>query len=96
MTRRRVRSPLDFDESFTLVLQDYQDFVTRQGRATAAEEPKEFATRHAAARGALAHLEHLMKLAGRDDGAALAARQAALDAARAEIGATLEGGDDDD
>lgn len=95
MRRRSPRAGLDYETSVALVLKDYHTFLARAQSGDTPADPKDFAARHAAARGALAHLEHLFKLAGPDDTAAGEARQALLEAARAELGAA-EGADDRD
>jgi hypothetical protein len=46
------------------VLGEYWGFLRRTDAAGVPEEPKEFGARHTAARTALAHLEHLLKLTG--------------------------------
>nr|WP_245215930.1 hypothetical protein [Pararoseomonas baculiformis] len=44
------------------VVADYEAFVARGPAPGTHEDPKAFTAHHAAARAALAHLEHLMKL----------------------------------
>ena len=65
--RARRNAPLDADltEAARLVLEEYRSFL--QGDTE--EDAKAFGARHAAARAALAHLEHVLKLA-RDSGEA--------------------------
>ena len=69
--RKRSKSPIeptDLAGAFRRVMADYEDFVTAHHAADDRADPKAFAARHTAARTALGHLEHLMKLLG-DDGA---------------------------
>lgn len=97
MKRSRTIPDNDFDVSAALVARDYTNFLGRAARGEMTpEEIKEFANRHGAARTALAHLEHLKKVAGPNDEAAIAARQQALLAARAAIGTPEEAADDGD
>jgi len=59
-------TPLTPDElrrALRKVVADYEAFVERGPSPGAHEDPKAFTAHHAAARSALAHLEHLMKLA---------------------------------
>jgi len=95
MKRPRPRASLDFEAAVALVLLDYNTFLVRLANGASLDEAKEFTGRHAAARSALAHIEHLYKLAGPDDGAVGAARQATLEEARAALGGG-EGADDGD
>jgi hypothetical protein len=46
------------------VTAEYWNFLRRADATGVPDEPKEFGARHAAARSALAHLEHLLKLTG--------------------------------
>jgi len=95
MKRPKNSAGLDFEAAVALVRQDYNNFLVRLANGATLDEAKEFTGRHAAARSALAHIEHLYKLAGPDDGAAGAARQATLEAARAALGGG-EGAEDGD
>jgi hypothetical protein len=63
--RRNARLDADLTEAAQLVLEEYRSFL--QGDTE--EDAKAFGARHAAARAALAHLEHVLKLA-RDSGEA--------------------------
>jgi hypothetical protein len=97
MKRARPISLAEFDAALTAVVRDYVDFVARSARGEMTpEETKEFATRHAAGRGALAHLDQLHKMAGSDDDAARAARGELLARARLAIGGATEVADDGD
>lgn len=67
--RRRSNAPIepaDWSGAIRRVLADYEGFVSAGGDAADRADPKAFAARHAAARGALGHLEQLMKLSGGD------------------------------
>jgi hypothetical protein len=63
-TRRTSPIDVDFPSVAKLILQDYQSFVAHAAEAPDDAITKAFAARHAAGRGALAHLEQLLKLAG--------------------------------
>ena len=56
-------TPEELKRSIRKVVADYEAFVSRGPAPGAHEDPKAFTAHHAAARSALAHLEHLMKLA---------------------------------
>ncbi|SUE43611.1 hypothetical protein [Roseomonas gilardii] len=90
-----ILPPEDLRAAVRRVVADYGAFVTREPMPGAHEDPKSFAARHAAAKTALAHLEHLLKLARASLAAAPAGEdiQTLLTQARAEIAA--EGEDDD-
>ena len=60
-------TPEEMRRAARTVVADYEAFVARGPAAE--EDPKAFTARHAAARSALAHLEHLMKLAPGSTGA---------------------------
>jgi hypothetical protein len=64
--RRKPQLDTDFLTSARLILADYQAFLANGPHAPEDGATKAFAARHAAARGALAHLEQLLKLAGED------------------------------
>lgn len=57
----------DLGDAIRVVIEDYRTFVGQGGRAPG-EDPKAFTARHAAARAALAHLEQLIGLVGRESG----------------------------
>jgi len=77
------------------VLEDYRDFAERAASSEA--EAKAFTARHAACRAALAHLEHLLRIARATSGGAkgegLDEAEATLVAIRGEIAGAR--GDDD-
>ncbi|WP_245614980.1 hypothetical protein [Muricoccus aerilatus] len=83
------------------IVADYKAFVERGPAPGAQEDPKAFTAHHAAARSALAHLEHLMKLApsetsaeaGGEAGALIAEARRSIRLAEEEDGETME--DDD-
>ncbi|UFN47965.1 hypothetical protein LPC08_18390 [Roseomonas sp. OT10] len=96
-----IVSPEDLRTAIRRVLADYEAFVSRTPIEGVHEDPKAFAAHHAAAKTALAHLEHLLKLA-RSAAAGQAASgdcpDALLTQARAAIAAdcTEEDEPDDD
>lgn len=97
MKRARTISHAQYAATSELIVRSYNELVERITNGTATpEEVKEFATRHTAARAALAHLDHLKKLAGPDEEAASAAREALLTQARDAIGGSAEAADDAD
>lgn len=53
----------ELQDALRKVVADYKAFVERGPAPGAREDPKAFTAHHAAARSALAHVEHLMKLA---------------------------------
>ncbi|MFC0385242.1 hypothetical protein [Muricoccus vinaceus] len=71
-------TPEELRRAVRKVVADYEAFVARGPAADAEEDPKAFAARHAAARSALAHLEHLMKLAPGGEGESVAGEAGAL------------------
>ncbi|MBI0536043.1 hypothetical protein D9599_10710 [Roseomonas sp. KE2513] len=83
------------------IVADYKAFVERGPAPGAQEDPKAFTAHHAAARSALAHLEHLMKLApseasgeaGSEAGTLIAEARRSIRLAEKEDGETME--DDD-
>jgi hypothetical protein len=85
------------DQAARAVLDDYRDFAARAASSEAGA--KAFTARHAACRAALAHLEHLLRIARATSsgakGEGLDEAEAALVATRGEI-AGLRGGDDED
>jgi hypothetical protein len=62
-TKRKPRFAADFLAAAMLILEDYQAFVANAAHAPEDAATKSFAARHAAGRAALAHFEHLLKLA---------------------------------
>lgn len=64
--KRKPQLDTDFLASARLILADYQAFLSNGLHALEDGATKAFAARHAAGRGALAHLEQLLKLAGED------------------------------
>jgi hypothetical protein len=71
------------------IARDYRAFVAQAANHAHHEDAKQFAAHHAAARTALAHLEHLLKLqasaSGKDGGADLIEAQSLLIEARQAI-----------
>jgi hypothetical protein len=71
------------------IARDYASFVAQTARQAHHEDAKQFAAHHAAARAALAHLEHLLKVlaaaSGREPGAGLIEAQSLLIEARQAI-----------
>ncbi|MCR0984775.1 hypothetical protein [Roseomonas populi] len=55
-------TPEELRRAVRKVVADYEAFVSRGPAPGTHEDPKAFTAHHAAARSALAHLEHLMKL----------------------------------
>ncbi|MBP0491680.1 hypothetical protein [Roseomonas indoligenes] len=55
-------TPEELHRAIRKVVADYEAFVARGPAPGTHEDPKAFTAHHAAARSALAHLEHLMKL----------------------------------
>jgi hypothetical protein len=55
-------TPEELRRTIRKVVADYEAFVSRGPAPGTHEDPKAFTAHHAAARSALAHLEHLMKL----------------------------------
>ncbi|WP_338664030.1 hypothetical protein VQH23_02460 [Pararoseomonas sp. SCSIO 73927] len=55
-------TPEELRRAIRKVVADYEAFVARGPAPGTHEDPKAFTAHHAAARSALAHLEHLMKL----------------------------------
>jgi hypothetical protein len=84
-------------EAARAVLEDYRDFAARAASSEA--EAKASLAHHAACRAALAHLEHLLRIAratsGGANGEGLDEAEATLVAIRGEI-ARLRGGEDDE
>jgi acetylornithine deacetylase/succinyl-diaminopimelate desuccinylase-like protein len=62
VTRREIVAPEDLEAAIRCVVEDYGAFVARRPPPGAHDDPKAFAAHHAAAKSALAHLEHLLKL----------------------------------
>jgi hypothetical protein len=82
------------------VVEDYDAFIARGPAPGAHDDARAFAAHHAAAKAALAHLEHLLKLAGPAAGEeeGMARAEALLRAARGAMAAEDEeedGGPDD-
>ena len=86
------------------IVADYKAFVERGPAPGAQEDPKAFTAHHAAARSALAHLEHLMKLnrgqvqsdAVAEAGALIAEARRSIELAELEDLEGDEGAEDDD
>ena len=55
-------TPEELNRTVRKVVADYEAFVARGPAPGTHEDPKAFTAHHAAARSALAHLEHLLKL----------------------------------
>jgi hypothetical protein len=55
-------TPEELQRAIRKVVGDYEAFVSRGPGPGAHEDPKAFSAHHAAARSALAHLEHLLKI----------------------------------
>lgn len=97
MRRKPLLPPgTDLTNAVRLVLQDYEGFLAAPPDG-ALGDSKAFAARHAAGRGALSHLEQIMKVAAEaGDAAGVQACAAALDTARQAIAALKESDPDDD
>lgn len=95
MSADGILPPEELHTAIRRVVADYGAFVAREPMPGAHEDPKGFAAHHAAAKTALTHLEHLLKLARASLATAPAEDdvQTLLTQARAEIAA--EGEDDD-
>lgn len=63
MSRREVMAPEDLQPAIRRVIEDYSAFVARGPAPGTHDDAKAFAAHHVAAKSALAHLEHLLKLA---------------------------------
>jgi hypothetical protein len=96
VTEKSPLSPDDLRSAIRKVVADYEAFVSRGPAPGTHEDPKAFTAHHAAARAALTHLEHLMKLtrsAGELDtaaeaGALIAEARRSIQAAEREDGLT--------
>lgn len=62
MSGKSPLTPEELQEAVRLVVADYRGFLTRLPAPGTQDDPKAFTAHHAAARSALAHLEHLLKL----------------------------------
>lgn len=88
---RRVAKALlaEMEHCVLDIARDYAAFVAQTASQAHHEDAKQFAAHHAAARAALAHLEHLLKLqasaSGREGGGDLAEAQTLLIEARQAI-----------
>jgi hypothetical protein len=86
------------EQAMRAVLDDYRDFAARAVEAGSEAESKAFTARHAACRAALAHLEHLLRLARATSGGAkgegLDEAEATLASVRGEIAGLRGGGDE--
>jgi len=63
MSRREIMAAEDLQPAIRRVVEDYNAFVARGPAPGMHDDAKAFAAHHAAAKSALAHLEHLLKLA---------------------------------
>ncbi|MXP63705.1 hypothetical protein E0493_10135 [Roseomonas sp. M0104] len=63
MSRRDVVAIEDLQPAIRRVVEDYNTFVAHGPAPGTHDDAKAFAAHHAAAKAALAHLEHLLKLA---------------------------------
>jgi hypothetical protein len=63
MTRREDVAPEALQRAIRRVVDDYNAFLERGPAPGTHDDAKAFAAHHAAAKSALAHLEHLLKLA---------------------------------
>lgn len=89
-------SGTDLTNAVRLVLSDYEGFLAAPPEGGAGDS-KAFAARHTAARGALTHLEQIMKVAAEaGDAAGVQACGEALTTARQAIAALKETNPDDD
>ncbi|MCQ4159774.1 hypothetical protein NON00_07515 [Roseomonas sp. GC11] len=99
MSRRDLLAPEDLQPAIRRVIADYTAFVGRAPEPGAHDDAKAFAAHHAAAKSALAHLEHLLKLAraqgagGEEQGAAEAS--ALLQQARGALSRAPEEDEED-
>lgn len=82
------------------VVEDYGAFIARGPAPGTHDDAKAFAAHHAAAKSALAHLEHLLKLARAagvgEEVAGVAHAQALLHQARGAMAAEAQEDDEDD
>ncbi|WP_159996636.1 hypothetical protein [Roseomonas sp. 18066] len=99
---KRQKKPPGLESLETVVqrvVDDYGAFIARGPAPGAHDDARAFAAHHAAAKSALAHLEHLLKLAGpaaagEEDGVARA--EALLRQARGAMAAPPDDGDEED
>ena len=84
MTRLTPAQGAALAATIDTIVESHASSAARLPRADDALDAKETANRHAAARAALSHLEHVLKVAAQADGSAPPAH-ALLAAARAEI-----------
>lgn len=97
-------TPEELHRAVRKVVADYEAFVSRGPAPGTHEDPKAFTAHHAAARSALAHLEHLMKLnrgqvqsdAVAEAGALIAEARRSIQLAELEDLEGEEGAEDDD
>jgi hypothetical protein len=97
-------TPEELHRAVRKVVADYEAFVSRGPAPGTHEDPKAFTAHHAAARSALAHLEHLMKLnrgqvqtdAVAEAGALIAEARRSIRIAELEDLEGEEGAEDDD
>jgi hypothetical protein len=97
-------TPEEAHRAIRKVVADYEAFVARGPAPGTHEDPKAFAAHHAAARAALAHIEHLMKLhrggpepgAADETGALIAEARRSIQAAEQEDREGEEKPEDDD
>lgn len=90
----------ELESAVMRVAEDYGAFVSRGPAPGTHDDAKAFAAHHAAAKSALAHLEHLLKIARaaapNGDAAVVDEAQAMLLQARGMIGAEPAEDDEDD
>ncbi|KAA2214360.1 hypothetical protein [Teichococcus oryzae] len=98
MNRREDVAPEALQRAIRRVVEDYDAFLGRGPAPGTHDDAKAFAAHHAAAKSALAHLEHLLKLArGQGDAAAEQAGIAqAADLLRQARGALAAAPDDEE
>ena len=89
-------SRAEMEDAIASIRRNYADFVARGAGADAHDDPKAYATHHAAGRAALNHLEQLLDLTEGGDASADEVNEAlsqARDAMKADL--TRDRADDD-
>ena len=91
---------VELESAAMRVVEDYGAFIARGPAPGTHDDAKAFAAHHAAAKSALAHLEHLLKLAraagAGEDVAGVIQAQALLQQARGAMSAEAQEDEDDD
>lgn len=85
MTRLTPRQGAALTATIDAIVESHASSAARLPRVTETLEAKETANRHAAARAALSHIEHVLKVAAQAGEGGASPAQSLLAAARAEI-----------